>query len=244
MRKTMLGVCWILVLIHLAGCGIIQNLSEQKDIPVEKEKILFNWNEKNSNYTAHIPQLWIELIASPNKGIDIEVWKKQVKEDAEKHGIIVNKNTLETYNHWIRTINHFIVNTKEKHNSLQEQLYKDYNIKAWEYSLCSVQEYMPSENQGVYNSIQYPSDTNSIKTYRMLTLKDILWENRAIEEYWLLNAQTCWYDFPYQYGWFDRIVLNNILYDSKFPEKYIIYKQDLSHDREYSLYHNIEVVYL
>ncbi|MDR2416128.1 MAG: hypothetical protein LBD75_06050 [Candidatus Peribacteria bacterium] len=168
-------------------------------------------------------------------------WKDAVAEQAT-NGFIVDNNTLSTDYNGSKTLNRYVIKDKEETVSLDDTIRFEYAIPHWFIpEACHVVENNSIEHSFMGDKDQY--SRNTIKNYRLTTVDEFrTQEEKEIENF--LSYQICGNDYPFQWGNFDTIYLNQLLYSVSHPSRYIIYKVNLEQDTAFSLFSNIEVAFL
>lgn len=156
-------------------------------------------------------------------------------------------NRLETrYKDLFRRLNHFVIRNKASQASLDEAIQEQYAIRAnhpYERNgkpYCQIIKDERADTEVAGNRLQHPSETNSLESYRLLTLSDVLTREEKQEEYYV-SSQFCGENYPFWWDNFDSIHNNQLLYSEKYPERYLIYRVDDAQDRSASLFANLEV---
>ena len=210
------------------------------------KKVSFARDETAQNYQLTIPELCLKLTAYPDDQVPLQDWKKAVQADAA-HGFLVKNNALESQNaDGYRIINHFLIKDKNPDQDLDTAVQSDYQIRTSQNLEINGQKYctiIPDERaqeKVVWNLLQHPTAQNSLESYRLLTYNELAPQEN---DEFRVGGQVCGNNYPFWRDNFDQIRNHQILYSTDRANRYLIYSVDDSQDPQYSLFHNIEVVF-
>lgn len=200
----------------------------------EKLKVIGNYSlmrdESRNVYSVTIPELCLEIISSPRNS-EIDSWHNYIEENfknnlsinIENNKIIMNNDTI------------FLIEDKNAAETLQESINSRYYLWIpdgdehsfyWEDYCAVTNGQIFDKDLYVQGHILWESDKNSqfiIQTpYNIAKMKG-LWQIS-------LYRQLCWTEYPFQDIWFWINIPYNILYDDKFPTRYILYSVDWWHE--------------
>lgn len=217
-----------------------------ENIKLEKQ-VSFAWDGEQEAYIAEVPELCVKFISRPYNTISDEKWKDWTKKEAEAW-LLIKNNGFETKNsNGDRRLNHFLIRNKLASASLDEAIQDHYVIRSKNNpyerngkNYCEIIKDERVDTETVGNKIQQASATNSLTSYKLLTLSDVLTPEEKQEEYYI-SSQFCGSNYPFVRDNFDTAHNNQLLYSEDHPERYILYRVDDSQDRPASLFANLEV---